>query len=121
MIGYEEASDIKEKIMEILDRINFNHIDRDRIVCIRSKGSKARNVIARCHGLSKIWQKALNCKAMYIIEVISERFDKLSEEEKIKTLIHELMHIPISFGGGFKHHDVVNNKNIERIYNRFFK
>ena len=72
--------------------------------------------MARCHALSRIWQKALNIKAVYIIEVISERFDKFSEEEKTKTLIHELMHIPKSFGGGFIHHNMVNERNIDKLY-----
>jgi predicted metallopeptidase len=121
MIRYEIAKDIEEKVLRILETANFNHIDRKRLVCIRSRGSSARNIIARCHALSKIWQKALCCDAVYIIEVISEKFDKLDEEEKVKTLLHELMHIPKSFGGGFKHHDWVNNKNIERIYREFLK
>lgn len=121
MIRYEPAPDIKEKIWNILEKTNLPHIDKERVVCIRSKGSAARNIIARCHALSKIWQKALECKAVYIVEVISEKFDKLSEDEQIKTLVHELMHIPKSFGGGFKHHDWVNNKNIEKIYREFLK
>ena len=40
-------------------------------------------------------------------------------EEKVKTLIHELMHIPKAFGGGFRHHDVVNRKNVENLYKRY--
>jgi predicted metallopeptidase len=59
---------------------------------------------------------ALNTKAAYLIEVISEKFDKLSEEEKTKTIIHELMHIPKAFGGGFKHHDFVTSRNVDKIY-----
>ena len=58
----------------------------------------------------------MNIKAVYIIEIIHERFEKMSREEQDKTLIHELMHIPKSFGGGFKHHNVVNSKNVEKLY-----
>ena len=29
------------------------------------------------------------------------------------------MHIPKSFGGGFKHHDVVSDKNVERMFKKF--
>jgi len=43
----------------------------------------------------------------------------MSEIDQIKTLIHELMHIPKSFGGGFRHHDFVCEKNIEVEYLRF--
>lgn len=51
--------------------------------------------VARIHGLGKIWQETLNSPPAYIIiEVISERYDRLTEEEKDKTLTHELLHIP---------------------------
>jgi hypothetical protein len=33
----------------------------------------------------------------HIIEVNAKKFDKLPEREKIKTLVHELMHIPKTF------------------------
>jgi len=58
-------------------------------------------------------------KGFYLIEVISEKFDKLPETERTKVIIHELMHIPKSFGGGFKHHNVVNEKNVEKIYQHY--
>ena len=58
-------------------------------------------------------------KGFYVIEVISRRFDRLSDEEQTKVLIHELMHIPKSFGGGFRHHDYVCERNIEREYQRY--
>jgi predicted metallopeptidase len=119
MIKYEFAPDIQEKILEILGKTDFKHIDMNRVFCVRSHGSSAPGIIARCHALGKIWQKALDCKAAYIIEVISERFDKLPRDEQTRTLIHEIMHIPKTFGGGFKHHDFVTRKNIEKIYREF--
>jgi len=45
--------------------------------------------------------------------------DELDDDEKIKIIIHELMHIPKCFGGGFKHHDFVHEKNVEMFYNRY--
>ena len=50
---------------------------------------------------------------------MSERFDNMSEIDKIKTLIHELMHIPKSFGGGFKYHNVVHDRNVDIMYERY--
>jgi len=66
--------------------------------------------------MGKLMQKALNLKAFYVLEFLSERFDKMDEEEKMKVIIHELMHIPRCFGGGFKHHDVVTRKNVDKLY-----
>lgn len=58
-------------------------------------------------------------KGFYLIEVISEKYDKLSEIDKIKTIIHELMHIPKSFGGGFIHHNHVHEENVDKVYTHF--
>lgn len=118
-IKYEPAPDIEEMAKEVAQRIGVGHLDFRRIGFLRSRGSTSR-AIARCYGLSKVWQKAFRLKSHYVIEVISERFDKLSEEEKIKTIIHELMHIPKCFGGGFRHHDFVNERNVDKIYRKYF-
>ena len=117
-IKYEFALDIHNKAVEI-SRNLFPHVDITRIKCFRSYGSTSRNTIARCHTIGKLMQLTIGIKAHYGIEFLSEHFDKLSEEEKIKTIIHELMHIPKSFGGGFRHHDHVCNKNIDFIYEKF--
>lgn len=86
---------------------------------MRSHGSSSRGTIARCHALGKAMQLALGRKGFYVIEVISKRFDKLPNDEKIKVLIHELMHIPKSFGGGFRHHDFVCEENIEIEFQKY--
>ena len=104
MIRYELAHDLSERIVDILRRVGMTHVDASRVTCLRSKGSRSRRIIARCHGLSKIMQLALNQGPHYVIEVISERFDTLSREDQTRVLIHELMHIPHSFGGGFRAH-----------------
>ena len=101
---------------DIIQKLGMNHVREDRIACFRSKGSCARGVIARCHGLSKIQQLGLKAEPFYVIEMITENFDRLSEEEKIKTMIHELMHVPHNFGGGFRHHNLVNRKGVNELY-----
>jgi len=117
-IKYQLAEDLQEAVNEIAVML-FPHVRIDSVVCIRSFGSSSRGTIARCHALGKAMQLALGRKGFYVIEAISKRFDKLSEEDKIKTLIHELMHIPKSFGGGFKHHDWVCEENVEIEYERY--
>ena len=58
-------------------------------------------------------------KGFYLIEVISEKFDKLSVDEQLKVIIHELMHIPKSFGGGFIHHNKVHDISVDKVYNHY--
>lgn len=115
---YEFSPEIQEKSKQIIEKLKLEHIQKENIACIKSFGSKSR-AIARCHALGKIMQKALQRKAFYVLEFISERFDKMNEEDKIKTIIHELMHIPNCFGGGFKHHDYVTEKNINKLYEKY--
>ena len=118
MIKYYKAAEIEILVNEISNRLDIRH-DLSRIVCIRSIGSKSRHTLARCHTISKAVQTGLDLKAHYIIEIISENFDKLNNEEKIKTLIHELMHIPKAFGGGFKGHRYVNKRTVEKMYENY--
>ena len=116
MISYEDAPDIRVKIESIIAAAGLTHIKQESLTCIRSRGTNSRRIIARCHALPRIMQKALNMGARYIIEVISEKFDRLPEDDKTKTLIHELMHIPKAFGGGFVHHNMVNAKLVEKVW-----
>ena len=115
---YEFAEDLQNIAIEVSKKL-FPHIDVSRVKCFRSYGSSSKNTIARCHALGKIMQKAIGIKAVYAIEFLSEQFDKLSEEDKIKTIIHELMHIPKSFGGGFKHHNYVTERNVNKFYKAY--
>lgn len=85
-IKYFEAPDIKKRVGEITANLNLFHIAPQFVFCVRSRGSKSTRTIARIHGLGKIWQEALNFPPTYIIEVISERYDRLSEEEKEKNI-----------------------------------
>ncbi len=119
-IGYEFALDLQQKAEGICQAL-FPHVKPGFFKCFRSSGSASRRTVARCHGLAKIMQKTIGCPAHYAIEFISEKFDRLSEEEQIKVIIHELMHIPQNFGGGFRHHDHANNKNVEKMYRNYKK
>lgn len=116
---YEFAPDIQEKAEEISEFL-FPHIQINNIKCFRSFGTSSRLTIARCHALGKILQKAIDRQAFYALEFLSERFDRLDDEEQLKVIMHELMHIPKTFGGGFKHHDFVCDKNINK-YCREYK
>lgn len=118
-IKYFEAPEIKEQVDQIAADLELYHVVPQFVFCVRSRGSKAKRTIARIHGLGKIWQGALNLPPSYIIEVVSEIFDKMPPEEKEKTLIHELLHIPGGFSGGFRpHKGYVDRKTVEICYRR---
>ncbi len=120
MIEYHLAEDIDERIKEILRKLGMTHIDETRLICVRSKGSGSKRVIARCHGLSRVMQLALKLRPHYVIEVLAERFDQLNHEEQTKVLIHEILHIPHSFGGGFRaHRPFVTRAKVQRMYDQF--
>ena len=121
-IKYHDAPDLRERAEEIVNIMGWPHLDFKHIGFLRSTGSAARRTIARCHALGKAMRIAMGRKkGFYLVEVISERFDKLPMEEQDKVIIHELMHIPKAFGGGFIHHNVVNDRNVKKIYHEYLK
>ena len=118
VIRYEPAPGLQKTAEDICARI-FPNVQIDKVKYFRSYGSTSRNCLARCHGLAKIMQEAMECPAYYAIEFITEKFDRLPKEEQIKTIIHELMHIPRNFGGGFKHHGFVTEKAVNRMHEQY--
>ncbi len=115
---YSDAEDLQERMDEIIRVLSMEHIKLGRVKCIRSKGSSTKRTLARCHALGKVMQHGMRQGAFYTIEFL-EPFEKLSKKEQDKVIIHELMHIPKSFGGGFRHHDFVCDRNVEIMHENF--
>ncbi|VVB99301.1 Uncharacterised protein [uncultured archaeon] len=136
----ELAPDVESMLKEILDVLSYSHeewersigraeaqshephlmghINEHRIICMRSRNATAR-AYARIWNLPDIWQKALSVGTFYVIEVLSQHYDKLPEEEKEKVLIHELLHIPKTFSGALRPHGgkiKVNGRNVGELY-----
>lgn len=119
-IKYYKAPDIQEIAEKVVVRLGWNWVLLEHVAFLRSTGSKSRRIIARCHALGKAMQIGMGRKkGFYLVEVISERFDKLPEDEQLKVIIHELMHIPKSFGGGFIHHDKVHEASVDKVYKNY--
>lgn len=110
---------LKKEVEKIVKDLSWKHIDTRRIFCFRSFGSKSK-ARARIWSLPRIWQKAVNLKPAYVIEVLSENFDNLAYEEKVKVLIHELLHIPKTFSGSLLPHKTrykkIDNRSVDKIY-----
>ncbi len=116
-LKYVEASDVKRLVHEIINGLDLFHVVPQFVYCYRSHGSKSQRIVARIHGLGRIWQEALMRPPTYVIEVVSEHYDSLSDEEKEKTLIHELLHIPKGFSGGFRpHKGYISRKRVEELH-----
>ncbi len=115
------AEDVKRDIKNIVNRLCLDHINTAQVFCVRSQGSRTR-AYARVWGLSRIFQVTAGFKPTYVIEVLSEHFDKLNEKEKLKVLIHELMHIPKTFSGALKSHKgryhAINKKEVEMLFKK---
>ncbi len=117
MIEYMRAEDVCTAVKVLAQLEEFSHIDPARVYCLRSRGSKAR-AIARIYGLPRPWVEVLGAPG-YIIEVVSERFDPLSLERRIKVIIHELLHIPYTFSGALRPHGrLVNERRVDRLYRK---
>ncbi len=121
-MNFTKAIDVERSISEIIKTLNMQYLTRSQIYCVRSVGSKSR-AYARIWGLPRIFQIAAEYKPTYVIEVLSEHFDKLSIEEKTKVMIHELMHIPKTFSGALLSHKGryhrINKKTVEEMYKLF--
>ena len=116
-MNYIPDTELAHLLSVLINGLGLDHIPPEQVKVIRSRGTKGRRTLARIHTLSRALQEGLGMKPHYVIEVISETFDRLSSEEQTKTLIHELLHIPRSFGGGFRHHKShVNKRTVERAF-----
>lgn len=117
-LEWQEADDVKEKILELLKVLEMPHIKIENIHCFRTTGSKSR-AHARIWSMPKIFQRALNLEPNYVIEVLSKYYDRLNDDEKSKVLIHELLHIPQNFSGALVPHRT-RSRHLGRTANRLF-
>jgi len=94
---------LRERVVRLVIDLEIDWVMPDNIHTFRSYNSTS-NAIARIWGLNKVWQMAINHEPAYVIEIISERFDNLSEREKDEVILHELAHIPRNFSGALMAH-----------------
>ncbi len=117
-MNYKVAPEIKKHIVRLVDSLNLSHIDTRRVHCIRSFDAKTR-AYARIWGMSRLFKEVAGLQPHYIIEVNAKKFDKLPPRQQIKTLIHELLHIPKTFSGALLSHrgryHRINDREVEKI------
>lgn len=118
-MDWQEADDVTKDLRDLLQIIDLPHIDAKRIHCYRTTGSKVR-AYARTWAFPKIFQKALNIQPAYVIEVLSKHYDRLSDDEKKKVIIHELLHIPKNFSGALLPHRT-RSRDLNSVAKQLFK
>lgn len=117
-LEWEDAKDVDEKIKEILSVISMPHIKPSNVHGYRTNGSKSR-AYARIWSMPKIFQRVLKLEPHYVIEVLSKYYDNLSEDDKSKVIIHELLHIPNNFSGALVPHHT-KSRNLVKTANSLF-
>ena len=116
-----KAPDVQKLIQRLITELKLSHISANQVICFRSYGATSR-ARARIWSFPRIWQMALELKPHYVIEVLSEHYDRLPYEERLKVLIHELLHIPKTFSGSLVPHRnrgrKIDRRNVEQLFNQ---
>ncbi len=94
---------IHERVVRLVVDLEIDWVLPEFVYTFRSYNSSS-NAIARIWGLNKVWQMAISHDPAYVLEVISERFDRLNERQKDEVILHELAHIPRNFSGALMAH-----------------
>lgn len=122
-VDWKESSEIKQRVLKLVKLLDMDWVDTNSLYFVRSSNSSSR-AYARIWGLSKVWQITLKQKPSYVIEVLSQRFDKLNKHEQDKVLLHELAHIPKNFSGSLLPHVRKRGKRnfhdrVNELYNQY--
>nr|WP_236753573.1 putative metallopeptidase [Acidianus sp. HS-5] len=112
VLKLEKAEDVKELAIRINEETNME-INLNKVAFLRSKNSKT-TAIARTLTLPPQWRYILGDDILYIVEVISEKYDKLECSDKIFVITHELMHIPKTMKG-LRNHNYKGFRHIRKI------
>lgn len=117
-MNWQKAPDIQKRVEVLIKKLKLDYISPKRIFCYRGFGSRSK-AQARIWSLSRIWQQALKIPPSYVIEVITEKFDRLDPKRQTEILIHELLHIPKTFSGALRPHRMryfkLNQKAIKKL------
>ena len=116
---WKKDSKIQKELNRLVKLLGFSNGDKSKVYCYRTIGSKAR-AYARIWSFPKIFQEVLNVPPSYIVEVLSEKFDRLSDDQKTRVLIQELLHIPKNFSGSLLPHRG-RGRRIDREVDRLYK
>ena len=110
---YIRLASLEEEIKEAVLRHGLGHLLGVEIAVVYNSRAKS-SAVARIWGLSRIFQVAYGWRPAYVIELLAP-FMRLTCEQRVKTLAHELAHIPVTGSGALRPH----NKAFWRDYRRY--
>jgi len=100
MVEYIEASEIKERALELASRFELKHINFEKVHFFRYTSDT--RTIAKVGGFSKIMQLVYpHINPFYVIVFNDRNFQRISKREQDETILHELLHIPKTFSGEY--------------------
>lgn len=120
-LQWHTSSQLQNRVAYLAQRCELSYIRPERVFCYESSGANTR-AYARIWGLNRIWQDTLAVAPSYILEVIGEKFNRLSSKDQDHVLIHELLHIPKNFSGALVAHKKkggVNERRVRELYNTY--
>ncbi len=109
----------EDAVSALIVDLNMSHISPGSVRVVRSD-SEAR-VLARIWGVNRVLQAGLDVGPTYVIELVEANFNRLDCNEKIKTVIHELTHIPSTFSGYVRPHNRWFHRDLRRYLRRLRK
>lgn len=121
-LEWAKSTILQKRVGFIAKTCQLDHVKTERVFCYETTGAKTR-AYARIWGLNRIWQTTLETEPAYVLEVVSEKFNRLSTANKDQVLIHELLHIPKNFSGALVPHKRkggVNQRKVREIYEKYY-
>ncbi len=93
----------EEVVKELIKYLEINRLRPKGFKVVRSNSETS--AIARIWGVSRVLQVGLGVEPTYVIELVEPRFSNLPCKEKLRTLIHEIAHVPKTFSGYVRPHN----------------
>jgi predicted metallopeptidase len=119
-LKFKRAYNEEALVKDIADKLGWNYLNTEQIRCVFSKNSSAKRVLGRIWSTPRIFSEVFETKPLYVIELLEGRYTQLSEKDRVKVLIHELLHIPKTFSGALSPHKqmarTLNCKTVDSLY-----
>jgi len=123
-LKFKRAIEEEELLKDIIEKLGWNYINSEQIRCVFSENSSSR-AVGRIWSTPRIFGFAFGSKPCYVVELIKNKYEKLSNKDKVKVLIHELMHIPKTFSGALSPHNKMGKtlvcNRLDTMYNKYYQ